>query len=384
MLRPKAVVAHPIWGRGGAEAAAMWIIEALSQDFDVTVYTRGGFDPEELNRLAGTALSGDRCRIVIANQANAWPVGTMAHASLLHSLRCVGAKFDLRVTASGVMRWGRPAMHFISSVIWNDTLAERFDAPNSLSRMSVARRAAWRVASWSSGERARSLNGDCFIANSRWTAQEAAPFCPGPIHVVPPAVPLPKSGPPWESREEGVLVFGRVSPEKRIETCIHIMERVRAEGRAIKLCIAGPDAETAYANRINSLCRERSHWIQRLPLVLGPEKQRLLGRFRYGLSACEIEAFGIATAEMAASGMLVIVPEGGGQREIIQDPLQRFTSVQDASDRLLSILRDSDLQKRLRDAANGTRKRFGPEQFIEAVRALAMQSIAGASRAGQR
>lgn len=379
-----AIVAHPVWGRGGAEAAAMWIIEALSQDFDVTIYTRGGFDSFELDQLASTPLRQGRFRIVVCDQANLWPVGTMAHSSFIRSLYGVSARFDLRVTASGVMHWGRPAMHFLSSVIWNNALAERFNAPNAASQMGAARRVVRRVAEWSSGERARPLNDDIFIANSSWTAEQVKPFCPGPIHVLPPAVLRPNTASAWETREQGVLVFGRVSPEKQIETCIRIVERVRAEGHAIKLCIAGPDGDAAYVDRINALCRERSEWVERAPLVLGAEKQRLLGRFRYGLSACAIEAFGIATAEMAASGMLVIVPEAGGQREIITDPRQRFTNAKEAVDRLLGILRDEGLEMQLHDAARGAIERFLPERFIETVRGLAVQSVLSGSRVRER
>jgi len=370
--RPKAIIAHPLWGRGGAEAAAMWIIEALLQDFDVTVYTRGGFDLCALNEIAGLRLSPERIALRVANGANAWPLGALAHGAFLRSLEEVGSGFDLRVTASGVCHWGRSAIHFLSSVTWNDALAARFERRGDA---GLARDALRRLSGAISQASKRSLRGDLFIANSRWTARQSAPFCPGPLEVVPPAVPLLKPGSSWAARENGVLVLGRLSPEKRIETCIEIVEGLRAKGKPLILHIVGPEGGRNYAARIDDLRQARSDWIECLPLVVGAAKQDLLGRFRYGLSACEIEAFGIATAEMAAAGMVVFAPEDGAQGEILEDPRQRYRSVADAVERLSAVLDNEPLQHELHTSALGARGRFAPPRFVEAVRALAKRFV---------
>lgn len=373
--KPTALVAHPIWGRGGAEAAAMWVIDALAHDFDVTVYARGGFDLCELNSLAGTEISPAHLQVSNADRANAWPIGTLAHGAYLRSLRTVGARYDLRVTASGVARWGRPAMHFISSVIWNDAVKAKFEALNSPRRRNVPQLAATCLAALMSGQRFRSLRDDCFVANSRWMACQSAPFCPNPIEVVYPAAPYPAPGLSWDEREAGVLVFGRVSPEKCIENCIEIIERLRATGRHLRLNIVGPPCDLAYEAKIDALCRERRDWIERVPLVTGGEKQRMLGRLRYGLSACKVEAFGIGTAEMAASGMVVLAPESGAQREILQDPLQLYHSADEAVAQFARIIDDDVLQRRLHERAIDARRSFAPEHFTKRVRELAEQFI---------
>ena len=309
--RPTAIVAHPYWGRGGAESAAMWVIESLRQDFDVTVYTLGGFDLQEMNALADTAIKSSEVEVRIADEANTWPLGALARGAYLGSLQSVGAEYDLRVTASGVAHWGLPAIQFISSAIWNESLATKFDAPNAPRHRTEAQAIVWRLAAVLSGQRHRSLNDDLFVANSDWTALQSAPHCPRSIRIIHPAVPVPPTGPDWGGRENGVLVLGRVSPEKNIELCIQIIERLRDSGWPLRLCIAGPNGEADYSAHIDSLCRERSEWIERHNLVVGHEKRRLLGRFRYGLSACSIEAFGIATAEMSAAGLITLAPKSG-------------------------------------------------------------------------
>lgn len=367
--KPKAIVAHPIWGRGGAESAAMWIIAALQRDFRVTVYTRGGFDLTALNALAGTAIAPASLHLRHAKAAHALPLGALAHGAYLRSLHRVGADYALRVTASGVMHWGHPAVHFLSSATWNAPLAERFGVAPTQRKGHRARAALYRLGETLSGRRHRPLDSDIFIANSDWTARQSAPFCAAPIPVIAPAVPLPPRIPAWEARETGILVLGRISPEKRIETCIDIVERVRAAGWPLHLCLAGPDGEADYAQAIATLCAPRADWITRVPLVTGAAKQALLHRYRYGLSACDTEAFGIATAEMAASGMIVLAPAQGGQREILTDPRHLYRHAGDAAQRMTALLGDDALQKELHAHAIAAGDRFAPAQFMDAVRA---------------
>lgn len=374
--RPTAIVAHPYWGRGGAESAAMWVIESLRHDFDVTVYTRGGFDLQELNALADTAIKSSELDVRVAHRANTWPLGALAHGAYLGSLQSVGAEYDLRVTASGVAHWGLPAIQFISSAIWNDSLATKFNAPNAPHRRTAAQATLWRLAAELSGQRNRSLREDLFVANSKWTALQSAQHCPRSIQIIHPAVPLPPNGPDWGGRENGVLVLGRVSPEKNIELCIQIIERLRDIGWPLRLCIAGPNGEAEYSAHIDSLCRERSEWIERHSLVVGHEKCRLLGRFRYGLSACAIEAFGIATAEMSAAGIITLAPKCGGQQEILTTPNQLYETVEEAIVKFGELLDDRNLQNRLHEKAIAERQRFAPEQFTNEVRELAIRFVA--------
>lgn len=236
-----------------------------------------------------------------------------------------------------------------------------------------------------SQQRLRSLQTDLFVANSEWTARHSSPYCPGQIEVVAPAVPLHPAGPGWQARDSGVLVFGRVSPEKRIEICIEIVDKLRAAGFPLRLCIAGPDTEGRYREQVASLCRARSAWIERVSLVTGTDKRRLLGRFRYGLSACAIEAFGIATAEMAAEGMVILAPAEGAQSEILRDPMLIYRSTEDAVARFAHILCHDTEQVRLHQLALASRARFAPERFITEVRAIAKRFASGQrNAAGQQ
>lgn len=363
--KPRAIIAHGLWGRGGAEAAAMWVIAALVQAYDVTVYTRGGFDLAALNRIAGTEIPADALTLRIAQVESGLPIGALSAGRFLRSLQKVGAGYDLRVSASGVLPWGRPALHFMSSIEWHPGLVARLHGatPGLRARLSggITRLAA--------GPR-RDGPQDLFIANSNWLKTQCAPVCPGEIRVIHPVIPLPPMGHPWEGRDTAVLVFGRISPEKRIEACVRIVEQARAKGFGGGLVIAGPDGAPDYAAQIRALAATHD-WITLLPAQTGADKDALLGRVRYGLNACLIEAFGISSGEMAAAGAIVLVPAGTGQSDIVTDPSQHFATEGEAAEKLAALSQDAARQQRLQASAHKVRDRFGAARFVAAVQAAA-------------
>lgn len=377
--RPTAIVGHGVWGRGGAEAAAMWIISALSEAFEVTIYTRGGFDLEALNRLAGTSLATEALTLRRANVESSLPVGALAAGRFLRSLRRVAGHYDLCVSASGILPWGRPALHFLSSIDCDPDLVRRYcHADRMPLRARLSRLIQYTVA----GAR-QPRPGDHFVANSEWLKEKCVRVCSGPVEVIHPAVVLPSMGMPWRDRDNAVLAFGRISPEKRVEACIRIVERARALGFGGQLIIAGPDGPLDYTHHIRKLAAARE-WITLLPSQTGAERDALLGRVRYGLNACLYEAFGISSAEMAGAGVIMLVPQGTGQSEIVKDSLQHYATEVAAAELLVALDQNVVLRERLHQEALTTRERFAPVRFVDAVQNIAKQALRVSEEARNR
>lgn len=368
--RPTAIVAHPIWGRGGAEAAAMWIIAALANDFDVTVYTRSGFHLAELNVMAGTTVSAHDITVRLAEVETRWPIGAVAAGRFIRSLPRVGADYDLCVTASGALAWGRRALHFLSAVDWHPALDAQMSADKTMPIRTRVSRAIMAIAAGPKGD----LSDDVFIANSDWLKRKSARVCAAEMHVIHPVVPDMPPGRAVADRENRVLMFGRISPEKDIEACIRIVEIARACGFAGRLLIVGPDGHARYSRHIRTLAAARD-WIDIRGAMSGSDVKDLLGRVKYGLNACRIEAFGISTGEMAASGMVVLVPADTGQDEIVTDAAQRYITEEEAAARLVALDRDPQLHCRLRDAAVSGQSRFTSDRFVMAVRTVANRTV---------
>jgi glycosyltransferase involved in cell wall biosynthesis len=346
--------------------------------YDVTVYTRGGFDLAVLNELAGTKVRADNLRVKYSPGATL-PLGALAHAFYMRSLPRAGRGYDLRVTASGVMNWKLPAIHFISSVTFNEELSARFVVDDTPKRLSTARKLVRTVTGTIARNTCQGGVSDIFVMNSEWTREHVAPFCPGKMVIVYPPVPAISSGLPWHEREDAVLVFGRIASEKRIEACIEIVEQARAEGADLTLYIAGPSGEASYMKRLEDLFRKREDWVRILPLQTGDDKRRLLGRLRYGLSACEVEAFGISTAEMTDGGMIVLVPRNSGQSEIVVDSRLQFRTKEEAVEQLRLIYDNPTTQLDLHHSALSRNGRFSTERYMTAVKKLTSEMHARSS-----
>ena len=92
---------------------------------------------------------------------------------------------------------------------------------------------------------------------------------------------------------------------------------------------------------------------------------------RYGIHGMREEHFGMAPAEMAAAGMLVWVPAGGGQTEIVGDePSLQFANDEAAIDRIADVLSRPSEQARLSAYLKGRSTLFGTDRFISQARGV--------------
>jgi len=373
--RPNAIIGHSYWGRGGAEVVAMWTIAALVFDFKLTVFTRGGFDLDELNLLAGTAISPNEIDVQIVSRASLMPFGVLAHVVYLRSLKQVGWRYDLCITASGVMAWGSPALHFISSATLTKGLSKKYGSQVSLRLLDVRQCISSMLIAFFSKKNYEPLDNDIFVVNSQWTKQHSRPHSQQNVRVVYPPATFSGDNIEWEEREDVVLVFGRIVREKQIESCIRIVELARSRGFRGRLVIAGSSDEKTYAASIAELCAERPDWVELLSAQVGQAKAELLGRVRYGLSACEIEAFGIATAEMTLAGALVVVPRNCGQAEIVADTRLQYDTESEAAERLVALQQNPSLRVNIQTVMSHGQNRFSPEQYMQNVRDLAQEML---------
>jgi hypothetical protein len=90
---------------------------------------------------------------------------------------------------------------------------------------------------------------------------------------------------------------------------------------------------------------------------------------------------------MAAAGIIMLVPQGTGQDEIVSDPIQQYSSELDASSKLVMLRSNASLQTRLHEKTHLVRGRFDPAGFAAAVQRVAHKAISfkteGAARHAQ-
>ena len=79
----------------------------------------------------------------------------------------------------------------------------------------------------------------------------------------------------------------------------------------------------------------------------------------------------MAPAEMVRAGMMVWVPNGGGQVEIVGDePALVYDTEQDAARQIIATLTSPAEEARLREHLAGRSALFGVDRFIASVQQL--------------
>ncbi|MDG1330411.1 MAG: glycosyltransferase family 4 protein [Flavobacteriaceae bacterium] len=368
MKKRTVLVAHGFWGRGGAEIATMYLIEALRETYKIHIITRGGWDLNELNNFAKTSVLPSEITMIklpFASILKQTFAGHIWHALFLSYCRKIASKYDIRVTASRVMGWGKPAIHFLSDVVWNDELVASYGnqiiEPKGLKKIlllfgkTIAGKAQYQL-----------HKDDVFIANSYWTSKLSTPYTSTKPIVIYPPVAREFNKLSWNKRLNSFISLGRISPEKKIEDTITIITDLRKKGFDLNLTIIGQFGNDDYSKKIEIEIKNKP-WITALGPLHGDEITSLLPQFKYGINTCLREAFGISTAEMYKAGIITFVPQQGAQHEIIGDKNLIFSDIQDATNKIESILKSEELQLHLIDNIIKKKKDFSSEKFKNEV-----------------
>ena len=151
-----------------------------------------------------------------------------------------------------------------------------------------------------------------------------------------PPVVDPSPGLPWPERRTAFLAIGRFSLEKDYERVMRILARVQ-EGRS------GTDAHhrrdhdrhtRRYCRELQRLAASLGSWIDFRQDLPRDEISGLMASHRYGIHGMREEHFGMAPAEMVRAGLIVWVPRGGGQVEIVGDePSLIYETEEEAAER---------------------------------------------------
>jgi hypothetical protein len=81
------------------------------------------------------------------------------------------------------------------------------------------------------------------------------------------------------------------------------------------------------------------------------------------------EHFGMAPAEMARAGMIVWVPRGGGQVEIVgNQPALMYDTDDEAVEKISGALMSASAQQRLRDHLATVAVQFSATHFVQEIR----------------
>ncbi|MFB6242520.1 MAG: glycosyltransferase, partial [Halobaculum sp.] len=370
-----AVVHNTLDLRGGADAVCLHACEALGAAHDVTLLTLSHPPLETLDDLFDTAAApvtsvetppfGQQLGGVFAAAApHVGPQLPLRSVLLDRWLRRRRAAFDLVVsTANEFAVPGRSLQYVHFPQFRAAATTTTTTASNEPQRDvgGLTDRLWTRLAGLGDG---RLPSGARVLANSTYTADAVRRrYGREPAVLHPPVDPI-EGGPTWEERDEGVVILGRIAPDKRTLRALSVVDGVREAGHDLTVHVVGTAAPAyrAYAERVVDAVAERPY----ATLHRDASRDRLeelLTTTKYGLSAKPGEHFGMAVAEYVAAGMVAFAPDSGGQRDVLDgDDDRLFGSIAEAVDLLAAAVERDDRPRRPRD-------RFARERFHERLRA---------------
>jgi glycosyltransferase involved in cell wall biosynthesis len=382
MKRLSLLVAHPWMARGGSEATAMWTLEALQEDYDITFVTAATIDWDSLNRAYGTAVKADRIRLL---KAPALPTVDsplrFSHLQVRYFERyChrIAGDYDLSLSAYNPLYFGRPAMHLIGDFSFSEEMRKRLyihGAEKFQHRESLLRKLYLGAGSLLEVKKPPLREwGDLVLANSDWSAaQLSAHFGLDGDGVIYPPVILP-TAPAGASRDPLRFVcLGRVVPEKELERIIRILGRVRESGHPVTLQLIGNLDDSDYSRGLAAAIVPHRDWITPTGFLDLEAKQNLIASCTYAIHACRIEAFGIAVAEMVSMGCVPFVPDTGGAGEIVPFPELQFGDDDEAVAKIIAMLESPELTRHYRETLPARMEQFGPGKFMDQLRKVVLE-----------
>lgn len=352
------------------------MLDVLKRYGEVTLLTLERFQPERIDEYYGTSLTNAGIRPVLVKDRVldlflrlGLPSGLLKLHVLMKGAKSYLARepaFDLICSGYDEQDFGTPCIQYIHYP-WN--LYPRPDAPPGWNQHGLLSRVILfynflcrNFSGFSPGRVCQNLT----LVNSSWTGKKARTRYPDLDYLVlnPPALaqPLDDNG---SRRQERFLTIGRCAPEKRWLALIDIVKGLRERGHNVGLTLAGSRDSASYEQAVRERAMAEGDWINLAFDFTRGELQALLMTHRYGLHGMVEEHYGMAVAELILGGCLTMVPDDGGQVEIVTNEALRYSSTEEAIEKLDRVLSSEDLKNLLLEEQLASRSHLTTDRFVE-------------------
>jgi glycosyltransferase involved in cell wall biosynthesis len=363
---------------GGGNGVAAWMLQALVPTHRVTVLSWWPIDVAPINRFFGTSLRPSEFDTIVVPRS--WtiapdhlpvPAALLRSALLMRYTRRLCDAFDVIVGAHNETDYGRRGIQYVNYPTY---LRPRPEVdyrwyhrwPWLLDRYYGF---ADHVADFSLDRMKQNLT----LANSHWTAAHIKRFLGVDAQTLYPPVADSGAPMPWTDRRTAFLALGRISPEKEYERSMRILAQVRRYVPEVTFTIVGTSDRHAgrYMTQLRRLAASLGSWIDFRHNLSRDELRAIVRSHRFGIHGMREEHFGMASAEMVRAGVIVWVPRGGGQTEIVgEEPALLYASEEEAADKIVRVLGSGREQLRLREHLALQSHMFGTDRFMDDMRSI--------------
>jgi glycosyltransferase involved in cell wall biosynthesis len=356
-MRKRIAILHPTFLGGGAEAVCVWLLEALKDRYDTTLYTLLPINFEELNKIYGTTLSLENIKIksVFSNDfalillhlfKNSKILSRLRKPILMQYFKQQNKDFDLGVSTFNEMDMGVNGIQYLHRPPHRDN----------------------RLINWFSDFSEKRMKENLTIANSKSTAEEVKKKYGINPHVIFPPVTSSFSSVNWNNKKEGFICIGRLIEAKQAHRAVKIVGNLREQGYDVHIHVVGSKGDKKYYKLLTKMQRENPSWVFLEKDLERNKLNRLLSDHKYGVHL-KPEPFGIVAAEMINAGCITFVRNKGGLLEIVgKHKYLVFENDKDATKKIIKVLSSRKLQQKIRKYLIGRRNLFSIERFQKEIR----------------
>lgn len=363
--KPRIAIYYPCFMGGGAEAVVLWMLEALKDTYELTLFTFSDLDLNRLNLMYGTHLSKDLVKLeslspnILTNCLNFLfsnnnSFRQFVFHSLLRRFKHKVSEYDLAISAYNAVDLGVKGIQYVHWV----KVIEGGKAAKSI---------YLKLSDFSLDK----LKENITIANSSIVADTVEKTYGIKATVIYPPVIINVSEVPWEQKENAFICSGRLVKAKNPHGAIRILKAVREKGFDLKLYLTGGGggvSEWQYKRFLEKMVQENNTWVELCENLSYQDYTKLLEKCKYGIHLKQ-EPFGISVAEMLKAGAIPFVRNEGGQVEIVGQENEEilFENDTEAIEKIVRILSDSSKQKRILESLEDQKTLFSTETFMKEI-----------------
>jgi glycosyltransferase involved in cell wall biosynthesis len=370
---------------GGASAVAAWILEALKDDYDVTVLTWGPIDLTAVDVFYGTSLAASKVsfirpslfvRAILALDPDRNSIQPAAY--MMRMCRRLRDNYDL-VIAAGMeeMDLGGPGLLYVHYPHLGNFWKTYADSSVGICGLISGKTRPWMMLAGFSVAR---LKQNRMLTNSAWTGVEIKAAYGVTAQTLYPPVTAPASMLSWEGRENAFVCTGRLLPKKRMDWIIAVLGEVRRQHPGVRLHLVGTRDPGKVAGDfyryLVDMVQANSDWITLHETLSRDELLRLMGSVKFGIHALIDEHFGLAPAEALMAGCIPFVHDSGGQVEIVSSDPRLCFQDEDAVAKIAAMVRSEAMQNAVRETLAPRRALFAVPCFLEGIRTAVASAIA--------
>ena len=381
---------------GGSEYLPLLVIASLQRrGVDVTLALNWRSEIECASRLAGVPIDMDALKVVLVKPKSALlrKIDASYPFCRTRRLKRLAKDADICISCANMVDFGKSAHHFVFLLrhFGDNAFNDYFMKAPPLTGLALAKRrlrtfVAERFLRPLLGFRSsRSLLADPrehIYPNSLYVEKTMRDFY-GPFtsEVFYPPTVFEFGAAATERDALAVVCLSRIIPEKRVLEIVEAVEMARAKsGLALRLRIGGQlEPPTAYTAAVRK-CAEERDWVELAGALYGADKEKFLLSASFAMHAERDEAFGISVVEYLKAGLVPVVPDGGGAREIVDNPDLTFSTTEDAANIIARLATDAAFAARQRERCRERALRFSRDEYMRRQEEL-LDRILGAGGA---